>query len=581
MKIKKSAFSSLMQWASPHMVGYIASILFAIIGVAGGILPYFAISKIVALLFAESKVMSEYSIWLILIAVGFLAQIIFHNISTYLSHRMTFSVIAETRQRLCDKLTRMPMGNILRYNSGELKNLIVEKVDSIEPTLAHLVPEMTSKITIPIAIWVVIMNIDWKIGLISLITIPIGFGCQMLMMIGYEKRYGRYVSATKNLNSVAVEYINGIEVIKAFNNSASSYKKFKDAAYESAHSAIDWMQSCQLPFSAAMSVMPATLITVLPACLVAYLGGSIVEGEFFTIIILSLGLVPPLIGAMGFTDDIAKIGTIVGDIDEIFNEEELIRPSEEVNFGCYDVSFNDVSFGYDEKEVLHNISLNFNENSVNALVGPSGGGKSTITKLLASMWEVNSGEITIGGVDLKNIPLEQLNKIIAYVSQDNFLFDESIMENIRKGNLKASDDEVIQISKDSGCHEFIMSLEDGYNTIVGGAGGHLSGGERQRISIARAMLKNAPIIILDEATAYTDPENEAVIQDAVSKLVQGKTLIVVAHRLSTITDSDKIIVIKDGSVHSEGTHEELLQKDGLYSELYKTHIDAKDEKEEV
>ena len=578
---KKSASFYLLEWTRPHRKGYITSVILAIIGVAFGILPYFSISKIVNLLLNESRTIEEYTPWFLLIGLGFIFQIIFHNISTYISHKMTFTVIAEIRQKICDKLTRMPMGNILKRNSGELKNLIVEKIDSIEPVLAHMVPEMTSKLTIPIVIWIFIMSIDWKIGLISLITIPIGFLFEMLMMIGYEEKYGRYVKATKNLNSVVVEYINGIEVIKAFNNSAKSYKKFTDSANESAQSAIQWMKSCQLYFSGAMTIMPATLITVLPACLFFFLGNSITLAEFITIIILSLGLVPPLIGAISFTDDIAKIGTIVGDISEMFEETELMRPDKEVEIKNYDIKLENISFGYKDIEVLHDVNLEFKADNVTALVGPSGGGKSTIAKLIVSMWEADKGSISIGGVDIKNIPILELNKIIAYVSQDNFLFDESINENIRKGNLKATDEEIIEIAKASGCHEFIMSLENGYQTIVGGAGTHLSGGERQRISIARAMLKNAPIIILDEATAYTDPENEAIIQDAVSKLIKGKTLIVVAHRLSTIIDSDKIIVIENGKVNGQGTHLELLKNNNLYKDLYNAHINVKDEKEVI
>ena len=581
MNKERSTFSYLYEWSKTHKSGYIASVIIAILGVACGILPYYAISKIVTLLFEQNKTMSQYNIWLMLIAGGFLGQIICHNISTYISHKMTFTVIAQVRQKMCDKLLKVPMGNILSRNSGEMKNLIVEKVDSIEPTLAHLVPEMTSKLLVPIVIWLYIMAIDWRIGLFSLISIPIGIGAYMCMMIGYTKGFTRYTNANKNLNSVVVEYINGIEVIKAFNNSAKSYKKFTDAAYESAHSAIDWMKSNQLFFSIGMTIIPATLISVLPACVYYLLVDNILMGDFVTIIVLSLGMTPPLIGAMSMSDDLAKITTIVGDIVSVLEEEELIRPNEFVDIKNFDIEVKDVSFGYSDTEILHNINLSFKENEVSALVGPSGSGKSSITKLIASMWETKEGKITIGGVNIKDIPLEQLNKMIAYVSQDNFLFNESIIDSIRKGNLNASDDEVIAMAKASGCHEFITNLENGYQTIVGGSGGHLSGGERQRIAIARAMLKNAPIVILDEATAYTDPENEAIMQDAVSKLVQGKMLIVVAHRLSTITDSDKIIVMNKGEVENIGTHTSLLSNCSLYKELFETHIDQKDAKEVI
>ena len=287
----------------------------------------------------------------------------------------------------------------------------------------------------------------------------------------------------------------------------------------------------------------------------------------------------PLVAALSMNDDLGRISTIVRDINLILEEEELVRPSDNVDITSYDIKLENVSFAYNSKEVLHDINLTFKANEVSALVGPSGSGKSTITKLITSMWEVNEGTITIGNKNIKDIPLEQLNSMIAYVSQDNFLFDETIMENLRKGNLSASDEEVIATAKASGCHEFISQLENGYQTIAGGSGSHLSGGERQRIAIARAMLKEAPIVILDEATAYTDPENEAVLQEAVSHLVKGKTLIVVAHRLSTITDSDKIIVVDNGAINAVGKHEELLTTSSLYNELYLAHIGAKDMKE--
>jgi len=425
------------------------------------------------------------------------------------------------------------------------------------------------------------MTIDWRVGLISLITIPVGLLMYMCMMIGYQKKFGRYVRAGKNLNSVAVEYINGIEVIKTFNQSADSYKKFTDAAHESAHSAIDWMKQSQIFFSIAMAVFPAVLLTVLPASVAFYVQGSVTLAEFVMLVVLSFGMLTPLIGIMSYSDDIGKISVIVGEINSILQKPELVRPKDKVKLTNYTVKGENVRFGYDEgKEILHGVNFEFRQGTVNALVGPSGSGKSTIAKLIASMWDVGSGKITIGGKDIREIPLEQLNKNIAYVAQDNFLFNESVRENIRKGNLAATDEEVENIAKASGCHEFIMKLENGYDTIVGSSGGHLSGGERQRIAIARAMLKNAPIVILDEATAYTDPENEAVIQSAVSKLVQGKTLIVVAHRLSTIVDSDQIFLVNGGKIEASGTHEELLKSSALYNELWQAHIGAKDRAED-
>ena len=243
------------------------------------------------------------------------------------------------------------------------------------------------------------------------------------------------------------------------------------------------------------------------------------------------------------------------------------------------LALHNVHFGYNDTEVLHGIDLTFREGTVNALVGPSGSGKSTIAKLIASFWDVNSGSITVGGADIRHISAAHYHRLVAYVSQDNFLFDSTVRENIRMGRPDATDAEVEQAAKDCGCYEFIMSLENGFDTVVGSGGGHLSGGEKQRICIARAMLKNAPIVILDEATAYTDPENEAIIQESVARLVRGKTLIVIAHRLSTITDADQIAVVNDGRIEAAGTQAELLQSCPLYHSLWDAHIASRDSAE--
>lgn len=578
-KAKRGAFSYLFEWAAPYKSGYIISILTAILEVLCSITPYYCISRIVTLLINGERSAGAYAKWIVIAAVFWVISYLLYAVSTTVSHKATFSVIADVRQKMCEKLARISMGRVLDRPSGETKNLIVERVDSIEPTLAHLLPEMTSKLLAPIVILSYVMVLDWRVGLWSLLTLPIGLLAMAGMMVGYKEKFDRYVRSGKKLNAVAVEYINGIEVIKTFSQTAKTYQKFTDAVRESANSAIDWMRDTQIFFSAAMVIIPSVTVSVLPACVLFYLDGTLPINEIVMIVVLCLGMMTPLIAAMSFTDDLGKIGTIVGEINEILSEEELNRPEENIKLKKFDIVGNNVSFAYKDTEVLHGVNFSFSQGTVNALVGPSGSGKSTIARLIASMWDISGGGIFIGGVDLRNIPLKQLNELIAYVSQDNFLFNESVRENIRKGRMSASDAEVEAIAKASGCHEFIMRLENGYDTMVGSAGGHLSGGERQRISIARAMLKNAPIVILDEATAYTDPENEAVIQDAVAKLVAGKTLIVVAHRLSTIIDSDQIVVVNRGIIEASGTHNVLLEACGLYRNLWETHIGAKDEAE--
>lgn len=578
---QRGAISWLAEFAGEKKSLYIASVIMAVLGVACSIVTYVIMGDIVAKLIEGNRRWSVYLTDGIIMAIFWTVRWIFHGISTTCSHKATFHVLATIRKRLCDKLTRVPLGKVKDTPSGSLKNIIVERVDSIETTLAHVLPEFTSNLLAPMAVFVYLIIIDWRMALVSLITLIIGMFAYMGMMVGYEKSYQNTVNKTKVLNDTAVEYINGIEVIKAFGKAQGSYEKFEKAAKDGADCYVEWMRRCNVFFCIALVVMPCTSLAVVPIGGMFFMNGSLSLADLVMCLILSLGLISPLITVMSRMDDVAKAGTIVGEVTGILSWEELKRPENaKAKISDYSVTLSDVTFGYHEKEILHGVNMSIESGTVNALVGPSGSGKSTIAKLIASLWDVKSGSIKIGGVDIRDLPAEEYNRKVAYVSQENFLFDDTIRENIRMGNLNASDEEVEKAAKECGCHQFIMGLANGYDTVVGGAGGHLSGGERQRISIARAMLKNAPIIILDEATAYTDPENEAVIQSSVAKLVKGKTLIVIAHRLSTIADADKIFVINRGQVAEQGTHKELLKSGKIYPEMWKTHISVKDTERE-
>lgn len=573
----RSGFSRLVEFAAPHKGLYIVSVVLAVVGVACYMIPYFAVSQMIIHLIEGERNSSIYLSWSGIAALGFFGKTLFHNLSTGISHRATFAVISEVRYRIAAKLTRVPMGYILDTPSGKTKNTMVEKVDSIEPTLAHIIPEMTSNLLIPVFIVGYLFVLDWRMALISLITLPVGLVCCAMMMRDYEVKFGEYVAVSKHMNATAVEYINGIEVIKAFGQSASSYQKFSDAVKANANFGLDWMKEVQLYFAMGIGIWPSVLIGVLPLGCFFYMNGSLTAPVFIAVMILALGIITPLLAALNYTDDLAKIGTILQDIGSVLDEKELVRPETAAGLEGSDIELNNVRFSYGKTEILHGVSLGLPSGSVTALVGPSGGGKSTIAKLIASFWDVDEGSITIGGVDIKSIPIKQLTEMIAYVAQDTYLFDTTVMENIRMGNPDATDEEVQAAAKAAGCHDFIMSLDNGYQTRTGGAGGQLSGGERQRITIARAVLKDAPIVILDEATAYTDPENEAILQTAIARLVKGKTLIVIAHRLSTITDSDQIIVVNQGNIEATGRHLDLLSSCHLYKNMWQSHISAKDD----
>ena len=574
---KRSAASWILEWAGQKRSAYVWSVVLAVGNVIFKIIPYFIIANVITMFLDGSNEFKEYLIKAIGIALSFIIAELFHSLSTSLSHKATFTVLANIRKSCCEKLARVPLGYVKDTPSGTFKNIMVERIDSIETTLAHIVPEFTSNLLAPVIILIYFFMTDWRLALWSLVPVVVGFFSYFGMMIDYKPSFERTVKTTKDLNDAAVEYIDGIEVIKAFGKTESSYAKFTKAAMEYADSFISWMKRCSIFQALLMVVTPYTLLTVLPFGAHYVENGTLTISSFVMCIILSLGIVGPIITVGSYTDDLGKISVIVDEVVGILKQPELKRPEKSTAAPKDNsITLTDVKFGYHEREILHGVNMKLGAGTVNAIVGPSGSGKSTIAKLIASLWDVNSGSIKIGGVDVKQMSFTDFNQKIAYVAQDNYLFNESVRENIRQGNPNATDEQIIEVTKKSGCYDFIMQLENGFDTIVGGAGGHLSGGERQRISIARAMLKDAPIVILDEATAYTDPENEAILQNSIAKLVAGRTLIVIAHRLSTVKDSDQIFVVNDGNIAAHGTHEELLASCPLYEEMWNAHISAKD-----
>lgn len=577
---KRSPVSWLAELARPRAGEYLVSVLLALAGAVCQLVPYLIIIDLIRALTAGTA-SKEWCMWeCVYMALWWVLRYALHSFSTALSHHATFHVLADIRTRLLDKLAALPLGTVMEKASGAYKSIIVERVESIETILAHIVPEMTSNVAGALIVLLLIFRIDWRMGLATLLVLPLGLLCFMLMFSGYEVKFKRTVDSTKALNDTAVEYINGIEVIKAFGQSHTSYARFVDAAKEGADCFIDWMRSCLFGQVAGMTIFPYTLLGILPIGCLLYRNGSLPAEAFLSVIVLSFGVMQPLITVFSYTDDLAQMSTIVGEVAEILEKEDLKRPetAKELPKDAA-IEVKDVHFSYKDTEVLHGVNLSIRPGTVNALVGPSGSGKSTIARLIASLWDVKEGSISLGGVDIRSLPLKECTDRIAYVSQDNYLFDLSVMDNIRIGRKGATDAEVMEAAKKCGCHDFIMHLEHGYATVCGSSGGRLSGGERQRICIARAVLKDAPVIILDEATSYTDPENEAVVQSALSGLIAGKTLIVIAHRLSTVADADRIFVVSGGNIEASGTHGELLKNCPLYRDMWDAHINVKNEEE--
>lgn len=574
---EKSPATILWELAHKEHSKLKTSVFIASIGVIAGIVPYIAASRILVYLLNGVEDFKVYFLWMGIGLLSYILKSVLYSMALSVSHKATFSVLKDIRLRMLDKLPKMPLGEIISVPSGDFKQIIVDQVESMEKPLAHLLPEMTSNLLGSLSILIYLLFLDWRMALLSLVSIPVGMLFMGLVMKNYAVQYEGSVKVNREMNSAIVEYINGIEVIKTFNQDKRSYAKYKDKVIANARYFYEWMKSCQLPVSLSKNISPTTLITVLPFGWYFYINGSLSAEVFISVIILSLGIAGPLLETINFVDGFAKMGTIANSINLILEGKEQQHSDKDADIDRYDIELQDVKFGYDEeKEILHGISLNIMEGSTVAFVGSSGSGKSTLAKLIAGYWDITEGSIKIGGYDIKDIPLKQLYSMTAFVSQDNFLFNESIRENIRMGNPNASDKEVEDIARKSGCHDFIMKMEQGYDTVVGSSGSHVSGGERQRISIARAMLKDSPIVILDEATSYIDPENEVIIKNALSKLIENKTVIIIAHRLSTITDAEQIFLIENGELVSHGKHEEIIKDSKLYQKMWNAHIGAKD-----
>lgn len=566
--------SRLMSFAREAHGGLTASVVLAVLGAAAGIVPYIAAAQILTLICAGMYELGPIATAASIALVGYLGSVWLASASTIISHRCAFITLNSIRKALTDKLSRVPMGTVLDQPSGTFKTLIVDTVEKLELPLAHMVPELTANTLIPVLMLAYLFVLDWRLALISLITIPVGICCYMGMMKDYGPRYARVLDASKNMDAAIVEYIGGIEVIKGFNQSTASYGRYVDAVRANEDAKVTWFRQTNPFYVAGVTIMPSCLIGVLPLGSFLYLSGDISASALITCIILALGLVKPLMQALRYTDSLAMVDSTVAEVSTLLDAPEMKRPSTPVEIPNYRITFDKVSFGYGKEEVLHGISLAIEPHAMTALVGPSGSGKSTVARLIASFWEADGGSVGIGGIDVKNIPLEQVMRSISYVTQDNYLFDLSVRENIRMGKPDASDAEVEEAAQRASCHEFICALPAGYDTCVGSAGARLSGGERQRIAIARAVLKDAPIVILDEATAFTDPENEAAIQASISGLVTGKTLIIIAHHLSTIVGADKIVVMDHGRLSAEGTHHELLESSPLYRSLWNAQQEA-------
>lgn len=578
----------LFSFAAPCKGKMALSVFCAILSVAGGFIPFWAVYEILLAFINQNVTLNGILIWCLVGAAGYLQRVACHGISTILAHISAYTILEGIRLKIADRLMKAPLGEVMGRRIGYLKNIIMDKVEDLEPPLAHMIPELTSNLLLPVAIFIWMLVIDWRMGLAVLIAPVLAMIPMFFLMRNYNSQYAAYMEANNHVNSIIIEYVEGIEVVKAFNQSTSSYEKFVNAVQSFKEFTLAWFKSTWKSMNLMMAIMPTTLLGVLPVGLLLVQNGSISPAELAMGIILSLSIVGPLMKATTFINEAKSMEYAVEAANELLNLPVLPDSGKIVSIPHNDIALKHVTFSYDgseQNEVLHDVNLELPEGSFTALVGPSGGGKSTIARLIARFWDVTGGNITIGGKNIKELSIRQLSELVSFVTQDNFLFNCSLKENIRLGNPNATDEEVYAAAKAACCDEFIVRLDKGYDTPAGDAGKRLSDGEKQRIAIARAILKNAPIVILDEATAFTDPQNEDKIQKSIMALSKGKTLLVIAHRLSTIQNADQIVVLKKGRIVDCGKQEELLKRCPLYADMWKAHIGAKNwsvsEKKEV
>ena len=575
---KESWVKTLLSFAKPCRGKMILSVFFAVLSVAGGFLPFWAVYEILLLFISRAATGNEIFFWCLIGAGGYLIHVLCFGISTILAHVSAYNILEGIRLKIADRLMKAPLGEIMRRRTGYLKTIMMDKVEELEPPLAHVIPELTSNLLLPLAIFIWMLAIDWRMGLSLLIAPALAMIPMFFLMKNYNSQYAAYMEANNHVNNIIIEYIEGIEVVKAFNQSTGSYEKFADAVKSFKEFTLTWFKSTWKTMNLMMAIMPTTLLGVLPVGLLLVRNGAITPAELAMGIILSLSIVGPLMKATTFINEAKSMEYAVEAANELLNLPVLPDSGKTVSIHRADIVLQNVSFSYDgtaQNEVLHDINLSLPQGSFTALVGPSGGGKSTVARLIARFWDVTDGSISIGGKNIRELSIRQLSELVSFVTQDNFLFHCSIKENIRLGNPNASDQEVYAAAKAACCDEFISRLEHGYDTSAGDAGKRLSGGEKQRIAIARAILKNAPIVLLDEATAFTDPQNEDRIQKSILALSKGKTLLVIAHRLSTIRNADQIVVLKKGTIVDCGKQEELLERCPLYADMWKAHIGAK------
>ena len=578
MNQKKSSWTSALFAYAKNAKGELAgSTVLSIVSILLGLVPFYCMYRIICLFAAGTVTKAAILQWCGWALAAYVGKVVCFTLSTGISHHAAYNILEGLRLRLVERFLHAPLGEVQGHSIGEIKSIMVDKIENIEPPLAHMIPEGAGHIVLPIVSIAALFALDWRLALASLVTFPAALVCMMLTFVISGKSFQIYDESNAKMNSAIVEYIEGIEVIKAFGRAGVSYEKYAKSITDFRTFVVKWLSSTWVTMKLAFALFPSTLIGTLPVSLWLADKGILTAPQAALAVMLSMSMVGSLAKLEVFSENMRQVKATVESLEAFLEMPALPEPAQPAAVTGTGVELHNVHFAYaaDGPEVLHGVDLSLPQGSFTALVGPSGGGKSTVAKLIARFWDVTDGSITIGGVDVRDMPLSQLSGLVSFVTQDNYLFRCSLLENIRLGNPAATDEEVKAAARAAQCEEFIAKLSQGYDTPAGEAGKRLSGGEKQRIAIARMLLKNAPIVILDEATAFTDPENEDKLQQSIAALTKGKTLLVIAHRLSTIKNADNIVVLKEGGILAQGTQEQLLETCPLYQEMWKAHVGAR------
>ncbi len=569
----------VLKKVAPYMGEYRKYTVWAAIlmtlGIVANVLPYFFLYQIISPLTRGEQIDASYIlVRVIAVAVCEILFSILYVQGLTFSHIGAYNTLKNLRISLKAKLEKQPLGNIQELGTGRIKKVFTDDIDQIELLLAHAIPEGIANILIPIIIIVLMFITSWRLGLLSLVPLVVGmFAMGMMMKSGMEKMNDYYESAAR-MNNTIIEYVNGMEVVKVFNKDGDSYKRFGDVVRSYRDFTLDWYKVCWPWMAIYTSVLPCLVLLMLPFGSMMVLGGTIALDKMILVFCMSFAVGPSVLKALNFAGKFPQLDYKITELEKMMDHPPIKEGTAAFKGNSLDVEFKDVHFGYEDKEVIHGVDLSFKQGTTTALVGESGSGKSTLAKLLVHYYDLNSGSITIGGQDITDMSLEALNDQVAFVSQEQFLFNTSLYENILIGKPGATRAEVLEAAQRAQCNEFLERLPDGIETQAGDGGKQLSGGERQRISLARAILKNAPIIVLDEATAFMDPENEEKMNAALDEIIKDKTVLVIAHRLSTIMNADKICVMKEGKCIAADTHDRLLESCPEYKKLWDASVSA-------